>query len=97
VFQLLAALLEANPSGALPNHYKALIAPLIVPTLWETRGNIPGCTRLLAAILPRAADLIVAENQLEPVLGIFQKLLSGKKTDSSAFELLDSIVTSIPK
>ncbi|KAH8663966.1 CAS/CSE protein [Xylariales sp. PMI_506] len=97
VFQLFAALLEPNPSGALPNHYKALIAPLVLPTLWETRGNVPGCTRLLSAIIPRAADQIVAENQLEPILGIFQKLLSGKKTEQSAFEILEAIVISIPK
>ncbi|KAI0124261.1 CAS/CSE protein [Xylariales sp. AK1849] len=97
VFQLFAALLEPNPSGALPNHYKALLAPLVLPTIWETRGNVPGCTRLLAAIIPRTAELIVAENQLEPILGIFQKLLSGKKTEQSAFEILESIVLSIPK
>ncbi|KAI1863767.1 hypothetical protein JX265_003903 [Neoarthrinium moseri] len=97
VFQLFAALLEPNPSGALPNHYKALITPLVLPTIWETRGNVPGCARLLAAIIPRAADAIVAENQLEPILGIFQKLLSGKKTEQNAFEILEAITTSIPK
>ncbi|KAF3021517.1 importin-alpha export receptor [Neopestalotiopsis sp. 37M] len=97
VFQLFAALLEPNPSGALPDHYKALIGPLILPTIWETRGNVPGAARLLAAIIPRAAEAIVAENQLEPILGIFQKLLSGKKTEQSAFEILDAIVVSVPK
>ena len=96
VFQLFAALLESNPSAALPNHYKALIAPLLQGTIWETRGNAPGCTRLLAAIVPRAAQDIVAENQVEPVLGIFQKLLSGKKTEPNAFDVLDSIVVSLP-
>jgi exportin-2 (importin alpha re-exporter) len=97
VFQLFAALLEPNPSGALPDRYMNLVTQLVVPTLWETRGNVPGCTRLLAAIIPRAADLIVSENQVEPILGIFQKLLSGKKTEQSAFEILESIVTSLPK
>ncbi|KAH6655266.1 chromosome segregation protein [Truncatella angustata] len=97
VLQLFAALLEPNASGALPAHYKALIVPLVLPTIWETRGNVPGAARLLAAIVPRTADSIVAENQLEPILGIFQKLLSGKKTEQSAFDILDAIVVAFPK
>ena len=97
VFQLFAKLLEAKPSGPLPNHYQALVPPLLLPTLWETRGNIPALTRLLAAIIPRASQSIIAENQLEPILGIFQRLISGKKSESSAFELLESIVKSIDR
>jgi exportin-2 (importin alpha re-exporter) len=96
-FQLFSKLLELNPSGALPNHYQALISPLVTPTWWETRGNVPALTRLLAAIIPRASKTIVAENQLEPVLGIFQRLLHGKKTDVSAFDLLEAVVTSVER
>lgn len=58
---------------------------------------MPGAARLLAAIIPRAADTIVGANQIEPILGIFQRLLSGKKTEQSAFEILDAIVVSVPK
>lgn len=97
MFQLFAALLEPNPSGALPNQYKSVLPPLLQFTMWETRGNVPGCTRLLSAIIPRAADMIVAENQVEPILGIFQKLLSGKKTEQNAFDILEAVVTSIPR
>ncbi|KAL7625491.1 importin-alpha export receptor [Parahypoxylon ruwenzoriense] len=95
VFQLFAKLLELNPSGALPNYYQALVPPLMLPTLWETRGNVPALTRLLAAIIPRASASIVAENQVQPILGIFQNLLAGKKTEQNAFDLLESIVVSI--
>ncbi len=95
MFQLFARLLEAKPSGPLPNHYQALVPPLLLPTLWETRGNVPALTRLLAAVIPRAAQSIVAENQLEPVLGIFQRLISSKKTELSSFDLLDSVVKSV--
>jgi len=97
VFQLLAKLLELNPSGALPNHYQALIAPLMLPVTWETRGNVPALTRLLIAIIPRAAQFIVAENQVQPILGIFQGLLRGKKTEAHAFDLLETICLSIPR
>ncbi|KAI1490432.1 chromosome segregation protein [Biscogniauxia mediterranea] len=97
VFQLFAKILELNPSGALPNHYQALVPPLMTSTFWETRGNVPALTRLLAAIIPRAAQSIVAENQLQPILGIFQGLLRGKKTEQNAFDLLESIILSIPR
>lgn len=95
MFQLFARLLETKPSGPLPNYYQALISPLLMPNLWETRGNVPALTRLLAAIIPRAAQSIVAENQLEPVLGIFQRLISSKRTEVTSFDLLESIVKSV--
>ncbi|KAI0379999.1 Cse1-domain-containing protein [Hypomontagnella monticulosa] len=97
VFQLFAKLLELNPSGALPNHYYGLVPPLMTPAPWETRGNVPALTRLLAAIIPRASQTIVAEQQVQPVLGIFQSLLASKKTELSAFDLLESIVISIER
>ncbi|KAI2473802.1 putative mportin-alpha export receptor [Annulohypoxylon bovei var. microspora] len=97
VFQILAKLLELEPSGALSGNFQALITPLMMPTLWETRGNVPALTRLLAAIIPRASRSIVAENQVQPVLGIFQNLLRSKKTEQNAFDLLESIVLSIDR
>ncbi|KAI8965620.1 Cse1-domain-containing protein [Daldinia sp. FL1419] len=97
VFQLWAKLLELEPSGALPSQYQALVHPLMLPTLWETRGNVPALTRLLAAIIPRASRTIVAENHIQSVLGIFQTLLGGKKTEQNAFDLLESIVISIDR
>lgn len=95
IFQILAQLLESSPPETLSDNYKSLLGPLLNPSLWETRGNIPACTRLLSALIPRIGKVIVAENQLEPILGIFQRLLSGKKSDLYAFDLLDSIVKSI--
>ncbi|CAM1508372.1 Fc.00g052200.m01.CDS01 [Cosmosporella sp. VM-42] len=94
VFQVLAQLLESSPSETISDNYKALLGPLLNPPLWETRGNVPACTRLLSAVIPRAASAIIADNQLEPVLGIFQKLLSGKKSELYAFDILDAIVKS---
>ncbi|KLO79923.1 putative importin-alpha export receptor [Fusarium fujikuroi] len=94
VFQILAQLLESSPSETISENYKALLGPLLNPTLWETRGNVPACTRLLSAVIPRASQAIQAEGQIAPVLGIFQKLLSGKKSEVLAFDILDSIVKS---
>ncbi|KAI1117325.1 CAS/CSE protein [Nemania sp. NC0429] len=97
VFQLFAKLLELNPTGALPNHYQSLVPPLLLPATWETRGNVPALTRLLIATIPRATQHIVAENQVQPILGIFQGLLRSKKTEPDAFDLLETVVLSIPR
>lgn len=94
VFQLFAALLESHPAGALSDYYKGLIAPILMPTLWDSRGNVPALARLLSSIIPRGASDILANNQLEPILGIFQKLISVKAHELYAFDVLESIVTS---
>ncbi|KAF2229374.1 Cse1-domain-containing protein [Viridothelium virens] len=94
VFQLFAALLEANPSGALPDTYKGLLGPLLTPTLWEQRGNIPALVRLLSSIVPRGTDEILKNNQIEPILGIFQLLIASKVNDVHGFDLLEIILSS---
>jgi exportin-2 (importin alpha re-exporter) len=96
VFQILAALLESNPGSPLSDNFKTLIQPVLLPPLWETRGNVPGCARFLSAIIPKAKEAIMAENQLEAVLGIFQRLMSGRKTEQNAFDVLEAIVSTFP-
>lgn len=96
IFQLFAALLEANPSGTLSQYYLGLIPPILMPTLWESRGNVPALVRLLASILPRGAQHVVQNNQIEPILGIYQKLLSTRTNERHAFDLIETIVSSIP-
>lgn len=96
VFQLLAALLEANPSGALGDYYKSLFQVILHPSVWESRGNVPALVRLLTAILSRDAQNIIANNQLEPILGIFQKLVASKANEIYAFELIQTIIAVVP-
>ncbi len=94
VFQLFAALLEACPQGSLSPYYQALIAPILSPSLWDSRGNVPALARLLASIVPRAGQDIVTNGQLEPILGIFQKLMVKAKTEIYAFDILEAVITS---
>lgn len=96
IFQLFAALLEANPSATLPEYYRSLIAPILMPVMWESRGNIPALVRLLSSIIPRGAQVILQNGQVEPILGIFQKLLSTKANESHGFDLLESVVENFP-
>ena len=96
VFQLLAALLESNASASLPESYQTLIAPILMPNMWETKGNVPALVRLLSAIIPRGAEYIASNNQIEPILGIFQKLVSSKANEGYGFDLLETVVASFP-
>lgn len=96
VFQLFAALLEANPSGALSEYYQSLLPPILGLEMYNTRGNVPALVRLLNAMIPRAAEQIAANNQIEAILLIFQKLVSTKLNESYGFELLETVVGSFP-
>lgn len=97
-FQILAFLLELYPnSKPLPESYKQLIKPLLSPAVWEYRGNIPGVTRLLIAILEQEPSVFTANDQsLTPLLGVFQKLIASKVNDIYGFDLLESIFLSMP-
>jgi len=92
VLQILAQLLESSPPDALSANFGALIDPLLTPTMWETRGNVPALTRLLAALIPRATNDIASGGKIQQVLGIFQSLLASKKMDLYAFDILDACV-----
>lgn len=97
MFQILSQLLELHDlNSPYPDAYKALLPPLLTPTLWESRGNVPALVRLLRAFLSRGAQDIVAANQLPPMLGVFQHLIASKANDTYGFELLEAIFESVP-
>lgn len=97
IFQLFAALLEANPSGTLSTMYQGLLPPILNLDMYNTRGNVPALVRLLNAMIPRAANQIAQNNQqTEQILVIFQKLVSGKANESYAFDLIDTVVSNFP-
>ncbi|OGE51107.1 hypothetical protein PENARI_c014G03336 [Penicillium arizonense] len=96
VFQLFAALLEANSSATLPTYYQELIGPILMPVMWDSKGNIPALVRLLSSVIPRGSQYIMEHNQIEPILGIFQKLVSTKANESFGFDLLETVVANFP-
>ncbi|EMG45589.1 CSE1 Importin alpha re-exporter [Candida maltosa Xu316] len=98
-FQILAFLLERYPrQQGLPETYKNLIQPLLSPSVWQFRGNIPGITRLLIAILEHDPQTFVSggTETLTPLLGVFQNLLASKVNDGYGFDLIQSIILNIP-
>ena len=96
VFQLFAALLEANPSGSLSEYYESLIPPILSPELWVSKGNVPALMRLVSSMIPRGALNMVKENQLQPLLAIFQQLVGTKLFEVYGFELLECIISNFP-
>lgn len=94
VFQLFAALLEANPSASLSRYYLSLIPPILSPELWASKGNVPALVRLLSSMIPRGASEIAKNNQLERLLAIFQQLVGTKTHETNGFELLECIISS---
>ncbi|KAF2837114.1 Cse1-domain-containing protein [Patellaria atrata CBS 101060] len=96
VFQLFGALLEQNPSVTLPEFYNAILGPIILPPLWESKGNVPALTRLLSSMISRGADAIVQKDQLVPILGIFQRLISLRMNESYGFDLIEVIIANFP-
>lgn len=97
IFQVLAFLLELLPSSdPLPENYKNLIKPLLSPAVWEFRGNVPGVTRLLIAILEQDPSIFsVSAETITPLLGVFQKLIASKVNDNYGFDLLESILLNV--
>ncbi|EAT91323.1 hypothetical protein HBI56_015990 [Parastagonospora nodorum] len=96
IFQLFSALLEANPSSELTSYYRSLFTIILQGAIWEQRGNVPALARLLTAMIARDAQHIVSDKQVEPILGIFQKLISVKAHESYAFELIEAVITYLP-
>ncbi|KAG0368835.1 importin-alpha export receptor [Gamsiella multidivaricata] len=96
VFQLLSQLLSFHTRPELSPAYQAMLPPLVQPTLWQQQGNIPALVKLLQAYLQKGSSWIIANNHLEPLLGVFQKLASSKINDHHAFELLQTMIVYVP-
>ncbi|KAK9704355.1 importin-alpha export receptor [Basidiobolus ranarum] len=96
VFQLLSQMLDTHQESELPVAYQSMLTPLLQPTLWEQQGNIPALSRLIQSYLNNGAKFIVVQNQLTPILGIFQKLIASKLNDTHGFEILNALVRNVP-
>lgn len=96
VFQILAQMLEYRSVANGLGQYEALFRPLLTPTLWERKGNVPALTRLVTAYLLKAGPELVAAGHLTGLLGCFQKLLSSAATEGDAFKLLNSFILYVP-
>lgn len=95
VFQVFSLMLELRPhGGGLPEQYVALFPLLLQPATWEQRANAPAVVRLISAYC--VADPALVIQRVEAVLGVFQKLLSVRATEHSAFALLQAVIVNVP-
>ncbi|KAI8097100.1 Cse1-domain-containing protein [Halteromyces radiatus] len=95
-FQLLAQLLEHHSGTDLPEMYAGLLNLMLNPGLWE-QGNIPALVRLLEAYLSKGSNIILSNNRLEPILGIFQqKLVGSRQNDHFGMTLLNAVIKTVP-
>ena len=91
----------ATPTTTLPPAYLQLLRPLLAPAFWERGANVPALARLLRALLLRAGASVVADSQLEPVLGVVQKLISSRgaadaESGRTALALLRGVAAKSP-
>jgi len=94
-FQILGLLLDATPS--VKPLYQELFARLLSADLWRSQANVPGLIRLFRAYFTKHAvfgDLLRAH--LQAILERFQFILCNRKTESSAFELLNAMYSHLP-
>lgn len=96
VFQLLSQLLVYHNEAGIPAAYQAMLPPLLQPIVWESHGNIPALVNLLDSYLVKGPQEIIANNQLTPILGIYQKLIASRMNDHHGFELLTAVLDNVP-
>ncbi|KAL6950231.1 hypothetical protein ACO0QE_000907 [Hanseniaspora vineae] len=93
-FQIISYCLEILPDTVeVPQSISQLSVPLLTPSVWEYKGNIPAVTRFLKNLIKKNHQIYP---DLIPVLGIFQRLISSKILDVHAFELLEYLVNFVP-
>ncbi len=85
-------MLYFRPGSGLSDAYRVLFPPLLSPTLWESRGNIPALTELFKAYIAKGISELSTGGHLPAILGVFQKLLSSTLTEEYAFQLLASLI-----
>lgn len=89
-------MLESH-TATLPDAYRSLLGVLLTPAVWAQRGNVPALVRLVNAFLTKDAARMEAEGQVKTVVAIIQsRLIPSKLNDQYGFELLQTIVRTIP-
>ncbi|EGC37956.1 hypothetical protein DICPUDRAFT_97076 [Dictyostelium purpureum] len=93
-FQLFSILVE-NSSQEYLNNYIQQLPMFLTPAVWRNQADYPPLVRLLQAFIKKDAVGIVNRNQLEPILGIFRKLVLSPSQDHEAFFILESLVENL--
>lgn len=90
VFQVMSQMMYVH-TGELPTQYSNLMSPILNPTMWERRGYIPGMVQYIETYMQKCKDNVVANNQMSPILGVFQKLIASKASDHHGLRLITTM------
>ncbi|TPP63258.1 Exportin-2 [Fasciola gigantica] len=77
--------------------YCALLPRLLVPSLWEQRGNVPVLSRLMQSYALHDMENVLTTNKLSAMLGVYQRLVGSSSHDVQGFALLGALIMSTPK
>ncbi|CAK0906636.1 unnamed protein product [Prorocentrum cordatum] len=94
-FQILGLLLDAAPT--VKPLYQELFARLLAVDLWRAQANVPGLIRLFRAYFAKHAtfaQLLTAH--MQSIFERFQLVLCNRKTESSAFDLINAMYLNLP-
>lgn len=92
-FQILSFIVESTPANVpLSPQVSQLSQPLLTPSVWELRGNIPATTRFLVSLINKNPSIYT---DIQPILGLFQKLINSKKLFNHGFEILEVLFTKL--
>lgn len=91
VFQVWSQMLLVHKEGAVPDQYRQLMNPTLNPAMWERRAYVAGMVLYIESYLRRAKEQLMADEQMEATLGVFQKLIASTATDHHGLHLLSTI------
>eukprot|EP01065_Artemidia_motanka_P041212 TRINITY_DN5302_c1_g1_i1.p1 TRINITY_DN5302_c1_g1~~TRINITY_DN5302_c1_g1_i1.p1 ORF type:complete len:993 (+),score=288.35 TRINITY_DN5302_c1_g1_i1:81-2981(+) len=94
VFQIYAQLLEARPD--VPACYQQLLPMLVNTQLYANKGTVPAVVRLLIVHLEKESARCVQIGLLQPILGVFQFLISKPSVDGEGFKIVNALVQNFP-
>lgn len=80
-----------------PIAYRSLLQHLLMPSIWQQKGSVPGLVKLLKAFLARDSAEMVQTGSFTSVLAVVQqRLIPSKLNDAWGFELLQGVVSYVP-
>uniref|UniRef100_A0A6G1S494 Exportin-2 n=1 Tax=Aceria tosichella TaxID=561515 RepID=A0A6G1S494_9ACAR len=96
VLQLLNLILAVQSPESVSEKFVKLFHDLLSPTHWEKTANIRPLTELMHTYIEKIGPIIIAQNKLDALLGIFQKLIASKATDHEGLALLQTMMIHLP-
>jgi len=96
VLQLLNLVLGSHSVGTPSERFVKLFHDLLSPVHWEKQANVRPLTELMQTFVQKIGQRIIADGKLDPLLGVFQKLISSKATDHEGLALLQTMMMHLP-